>query len=357
MKARPSAAGVAVLILTGAAVFAAGAISVWFWLTPSVPASLAAPVEAEEAPVSLQEFSDPRTVAIDIAHTPDTTITARTAGVVTAQACTPGSPIESGSPIISVDGHPVIALATSVPLWRDVTIGDRGADVEALQSELARLGYSLTPDGTLGAGSVEALEDLFEKAGDTTSLVGVVPAGRLAWLPAPAAPVASCDTEVSASIGAGDTIAKVRGGLTRVSVQQLPADLAPGERSLTVDRVTVAVDADGVVADPAALVELQNVAALLNSSDADAAKSMPEPATSEKITGQLSLTKPLTIAVVPPAAVYSISEATGCIASGGRGYAVTIVGSQLGQTYVHLVEATAELDTVALSSERQPSCG
>ncbi|GAA2447598.1 hypothetical protein GCM10009857_09530 [Agromyces soli] len=317
---------------------------------------MTAPVEAEEAPVSLQEFGDPRTVALDIAHAPDTTVTARTAGVVTSQACVAGSTIASGSPIISVDGHPIVALATSMPLWRDLTIGDKGADVEVLQAELARLGYPLHPDGTLGSGSVEALEDLFGKAGDTSSLEGSVPAGRIVWLPMPSTPVASCDTEVSASIGVGDTIATVRGGLTRVSVQQMPADLAPGDRSLTLDAVTVPVGADGGVTDPAALAQLQGVAALLTSSAAVAAKSTSEPAASERVTGELSLTNPLTVAIVPPAAVYSISETTGCVASGGRGYAVTIVGSQLGQTYVHLVEAAVELETVDLSPGRQPSC-
>lgn len=52
---------------------------------------------------------------------------------------------------ISVNDLPLISLATSRPLWRDLVAGDTGLDVRALRAELTRLGYRTTVDGRFGA--------------------------------------------------------------------------------------------------------------------------------------------------------------------------------------------------------------
>ena len=39
---------------------------------------------------------------------------------------------------LSIDGAPLLNLATSVPLWRDLGVGDEGADALALRAELIK---------------------------------------------------------------------------------------------------------------------------------------------------------------------------------------------------------------------------
>jgi peptidoglycan hydrolase-like protein with peptidoglycan-binding domain len=73
-------------------------------------------------------------------------IDATTTGVVTAAADT-GVLIERGDIIAIIGSDPVVALYGTVPMWRDLSDGDVGADVRQLETNLVALGYD--PDGTV----------------------------------------------------------------------------------------------------------------------------------------------------------------------------------------------------------------
>ena len=50
---------------------------------------------------------------------------------------------------LDIDREKIIALATDTPLWRPLERDMRGADVAALQKELARLGYDVRESGVM----------------------------------------------------------------------------------------------------------------------------------------------------------------------------------------------------------------
>ncbi|MGH1524518.1 peptidoglycan-binding domain-containing protein [Leifsonia sp. L25] len=351
----PRVAVIAVLVV---ALLASGAAAVWLWMTSDPPASLAAPRLATSAPVSYQDFSDRRAVTLRVESQPESRLESATGGRITSFACAPGATVESGTALVGIDGRPLVALATAVPLWRELALGDRGDDVTALQKELVRLGYVVTADGTVGRRTLAATITLFERAGDAAPDPERVEAARIVWIPAASVAFGECRASVGESHAAGDVLATTSGAITRVSVIEPIADLADSERRLTVDSVAVAVDETGSVDDASALAALAATPSFLRDDSAKATGRGGDAAEAENpgaIRGTLELATPVRVGVVPPSAVYAIKGSAGCVAAGDTALRVTIVGSQLGQTFV-LFDAEQRPDTVLISDARRPTC-
>jgi hypothetical protein len=74
-----------------------------------------------------------------------------------------GSTHKAGEALMEIEGNPVFLLYGSIPLWRDVSAGMSGIDVDTLRAALADLGYSAgdtapaTPYDSALAGAVDAL--------------------------------------------------------------------------------------------------------------------------------------------------------------------------------------------------------
>ncbi|MDX2467066.1 MAG: hypothetical protein QNL12_07125 [Acidimicrobiia bacterium] len=71
---------------------------------------------------------------------PDEVLSQGTPGTVTAVHIEAGSSITETTALFDVDGSTVIAVGPGTPLWRDLAIGDRGPDVEALARLLNAMG-------------------------------------------------------------------------------------------------------------------------------------------------------------------------------------------------------------------------
>ncbi len=76
-----------------------------------------------------------------------------------------GDRLEVGSVIAEIDDRPTILMPGAVGLYRELTEGDRGPDVERLQQALNDLGYPIEVDGIFGAETAEALGDLYTDRG------------------------------------------------------------------------------------------------------------------------------------------------------------------------------------------------
>lgn len=109
----------------------------------------------------------------------------RLSGTVTSLPA-PGAVIRPGGRLYGVDGHPVVLLDGSVPVYRELAAGiSSGADIRELESNLVRLGFD--PYRAI------AVDDIFDSA--TTAAVerwqshegfpqtGVVELGRVIFLP------------------------------------------------------------------------------------------------------------------------------------------------------------------------------
>lgn len=83
--------------------------------------------------------------------------------VVTARRAKPGDVLKPGHALVEVSGRPLIALSLPFDLYRDISPGDRGADVRALQESLQLLGlYGTAPDGEYGPATATAVRALYE---------------------------------------------------------------------------------------------------------------------------------------------------------------------------------------------------
>lgn len=77
-----------------------------------------------------------------------------------------GSSILPGDVLVEVNGRPVIAYRIPFPFWRDLSPGDSGRDVEALQKALSDLGLRESdPDGIYGPETQKSVLDLYDIAG------------------------------------------------------------------------------------------------------------------------------------------------------------------------------------------------
>jgi hypothetical protein len=87
--------------------------------------------------------------------------------VVTRTPLREGATVRAGSVLVEISGRPLFALPGTLPTYRDLKPGARGADVAQLQRALGRLGHGSAPDeeGVFGAGTKRALTAFYASRG------------------------------------------------------------------------------------------------------------------------------------------------------------------------------------------------
>lgn len=311
----------------------------------TTPPSLRTAAPVASVPTSVREFADKRAVELGFTLAADGALTSPESGRVTGFDCVPGGTLVSGEPALAIDGRRVLGFSTSVPLWRDLSWGDDGEDVRALRAELARLGLEVEGEGAVDRSVYLAIAELFEKAGEAEYSNDVIPLDRLIWLPAPSTQVKECLVSTGSSVNSGEKLAVVPGGLVSARVVRLPDRLTPGDRMLVVDGEQIPSDAEGRLSDPDAL------AALATTPSFFAAVSTSTPT----VTASWELEAPIEVNVVPPAALYDLDGGSACVASGGEPFAVTVLGSELGQSFV-VFDTETTPKHVDFSPEQPRSC-
>lgn len=334
------------MTLLGVGLVAAGAVGGVLAGPEPVPTSLGAAgtPSVVTVPVSSQSFDGKASAKVTPTVSEGTTLQVADQGRVTRSSCRTGGTIASGTSPLRVEDRPVIALATKVPLWRDLKVGMKGDDVAALQAELARLGYTdAAADGTYGPGTKAAWSTLQSKVGAKPT--GAVAVASVMWLPAAKVTVSECTVKVGSSATAD--AAKVAGQVTGLKLE-LPEGTAPGSRvaSLASSDVTAKVGKDLRITDAEFLAAVLDDPLFSVSQDEDGVP----------FTLTTTLATPLEVAAVAPGAVRAIKGSQGCVvvpdaapaagqsttgtqgestpAEGGRAVQVTVVSSALGRSYV-----------------------
>lgn len=313
-------------------------------VTPSI-LSVAAPLE--EVPVREQLFADLTAVDVVVEQEPDTVLASPVAGRVTRSECRDGAIIASGGTFISIDGRPLLTLATATPLWRDLRVGDTGDDVADLQAEVARLGGDVIADGTIGSATLEALDRLFTSVGDTSGPQAIVQSSRILWTPAGGATIARCTLSLGSVVSPGEGIARLPGRVDAARILHMPDVAVEGERVVRIGGQDFDVLSDGGLVDPSAIAVAPSSVADVDGAGGDTAF--------RTIAAHYALRAAQPVSVAPPSAVYAISDRLGCVESRGRAYPVRIVGSQLGQTYV-VFETTDTPRTVSARPKAKIPC-
>jgi hypothetical protein len=165
------------------------------------------------------------------------------------------------------------------------------------------------------------------------------------WLPSETATVSTCDVGVGATVSAGLPLFTSVGGLTGLTVAGLED---PAQRvAVSVDgALTAPISADGVVSDAGFLTAYENspMYAQWRSSSSGA------------LTVVTQLAQPVQVVSVPPSSLYAVSGSSACLVDqAGVPVAVTIVASQLGQTFV-MADPLPTGVTVSAPKDG-PSCG
>lgn len=343
------------------AVFASGLLAAALFVAPRTPDQLKAAEPIREVPVVAQVFADARSVQLDLEVAADTRVTTSRGGRVTSTECATGATVSSGASLMALDGQQLIALATVVPLWRNIGYGTTGDDVKGLQAELARLGYPITPSGVAGRETIAAVSKLFSSVGEQRSMSFELDASRIVWIPAPHVTVSECDATLGAQLDSGAPLITTQGPLLRASMREpMPEHLVPGARVLQIGSASIPVGAGGVLSTPSDLAQVIRTPGYRQARGAAAPNASGAPASSDQtasnvISAEFALSHPVDIAVIPPSAVYDIHGQIGCVADARRTYAVSIVGSQLGQSYVHFESADAP-SKVALAPRKAAPC-
>ncbi|MEU6497601.1 peptidoglycan-binding domain-containing protein [Streptomyces sp. NPDC046984] len=113
-------------------------------------------------------FSNGRTISV----TPSSVATTEngvqsTALLITGVFARAGELIKAAKPLVEYDERPVFALPGALPMYRDLTIGEKGKDVAQLQKGLRSLGWPTgsDPSGTFGSGTAAAVRSMYAAMG------------------------------------------------------------------------------------------------------------------------------------------------------------------------------------------------
>jgi len=287
-------------------------------------------------------FDDVRSVRLAVSGGATTHLVASAAGKITAFDCAMNATMRSGDTALSLDGTPLLAVATLSPLWRDLTIDTRGDDVRAFQNELSRLGYPVQADGAMGNATLQAAVNAFARIGVRLP-PNMVPLSSLMWIPAAEAQISTCDVAVGADVQPGASLATFTRTSAKVTIMDLPKDLLPGARVIRSGASRFPVAADGQV-------EVPDVAALGITSDSESADGHPKP-----VEAELVLAEPLPVAIVAPGALYDVQGKDACVAEKGVPHRVRVLGSRLGEALVDFVGRTNP-SIVSVALDRNPPC-
>ena len=292
---------------------------------PPAPPSLAPSQRLETAEPTELAFRDVHEASFMLTTGPAQMLRSSSSGMLTSFACHDGGQVASGTPVFGVDGVTIVGLATAMPLWRDLEIGDEGSDVAALQAELARLGHGLVVDAYWGSVDSAAFAEMMAAAGAPQSRYSTVRVSTIAWLPAPALTTSACLAGVGTVVATGQALAEFPLSLTSAQVKEQPGNALPGQRVVQAGEQEYAVPEDGRITDAATL------AALLDSPEYREAHMESD---ASMVTFRYLLADPVAVSSIPPSAIYDLESTSGCVQNHGVAVRVEILASQLGQSLV-----------------------
>ena len=151
-RAWPALVGVAAVLAAGATAAARG-----FGGGNDATGPARGTLPPATATVSRQTLVDTRTESGTLGYGETTAVKGRLAGTVTGVPA-PGTTIARGQRVYQVDNQPVVLLYGSLPAYRELSAGAKGADVAQFERNLAALGYTgFTVDSRYTASTAAAV--------------------------------------------------------------------------------------------------------------------------------------------------------------------------------------------------------
>jgi peptidoglycan hydrolase-like protein with peptidoglycan-binding domain len=275
----------------------------------SLPEPLIATVQsasrAHEVVVAIKvEYADPVAAVINAS------------GVLTSVGIAPGSVVQTGTLVGTVNDAHVIAYASPTPLWRDLGRGVAGPDVAIAQSLMASLGYYSGPaDGKVGLGTEKAFK-AFNAAHGYGTGNGLLTLGSLVWVGPVPVTVASVAVAAGDAVTPGSDLFTATSGAADIKVTESASVPRDQPVSLVVgDTVTPYVVGSGRITDPAAVAAITATLGALTEG-----------------TGTIRLDTPVVVGTMPSSAVVSDPAGVTCFFPDvtGAGVAIEPLGGSLG---------------------------
>lgn len=279
--------------------------------------------DVDFAEVVASTYDGRRDAQLSISLDDGPTLTVASSGLVTSSSCSPDDELASGEPLLAVNGAPVVAFATGIPMWRDLSLGARGTDVAAVQAELRRLGFVLEETGEFDKATLQAVNALGKFVG--WAKLNGLPMSALIWMPAPTLDLAECPLSIGAAVGPGTVVAVLPPTVTQVQLlaSATPDALPASAWQFTSDIGTLRLDANGEIGVDA-------VEQISSSLDAPVDGKVV-------VDGHLELASAINVVAVAPGSVWISADdpLSGCITdSKGATHTVKIIDSELGRTLV-----------------------
>ena len=300
-----------------------------------VSSALETPEAKGVVDVVTRDFSDRRELKFEVLVSQERAVTSTASGLITSTTCSAGAKIRSGDSIMMIDDAPVLALATTIPLWRDLALGSRGRDVAALNAELTRLGLTPDPGEQFGRATRAAVVELKTRAGALRPK-GDLPTSATMWLPKRSMKIGSCAIARGDRFGGGK-VAATGGAVVGLKVRHTPDGVVAGDRLVDLGGSTIKVT-DGKITDQKA------ISAFLASPEYVAWK-MSEAGEDPALPWFLA--NPREIAVVPPGALGRIEAGKACLGTPTGAVAVDVLGSSMGQSFVATADGAVPRQVLA----------
>jgi peptidoglycan hydrolase-like protein with peptidoglycan-binding domain len=131
------------------------------------------------ATVTRQTLVDTQTESGELGYGDTTTVSDRSAGTITVLPAT-GSTVARGQALYRVDNAPVVLLYGSLPAYRALSAGTKGADVKQFEQNLRALGYTgFTVDDKYSDSTADAVKKWQDDLG--LPKTGTVELGRVVY--------------------------------------------------------------------------------------------------------------------------------------------------------------------------------
>jgi membrane fusion protein, multidrug efflux system len=202
----------------------------------------ATPMPPATAEVTRTTLVETRTEAGTLSYGDLTPISAIGSGTLTWIAPVE-STVDRGEPLYRIDDEPAVVLYGHVPMYRTISWGSEGIDVQQLQENLAELGYSgFTVDGVYTFATVVAVKAWQEDLG--LPVTGVVKLGQVIFIPG-AVRIAEHTAHIGDVLGGGSTPLLNFTSLDRVVTVRL--NVADQSLAAVGETVPISVPGRGIV--------------------------------------------------------------------------------------------------------------
>ncbi|PYY33846.1 peptidoglycan-binding protein [Curtobacterium sp. MCJR17_055] len=153
------------------------------WALVAAPSTEAAEHVAEHhgptAEVTRGDLVETRTAAGTLGYGAPTPVEGAGGGTLTWLP-RPGQVVHRDEPLYAVDERPVRAFTGTTPLWRPLSRGLHGADVQQLNENLAALGYDVAEDDVFGPRTAAAVRAWQRDRG--LEVTGTIDAAQIAFV-------------------------------------------------------------------------------------------------------------------------------------------------------------------------------